>query len=150
MKLLNFQPSQASFSVELVGRDFTWDLHNAGTFLGLKLKPNDNTLVMSWSIEGHPSSKYLGCDLVFAGLKLLTISSRDEVFPYSEDACVSAISKVIPGTGEKAGYRVKREWAASEPFHFLFHFQSGREIEVNAETVKLLGIALGSAGQSGL
>jgi len=151
MKLLNFQLSQPFISIHLLGLDFTWDLHNAGTFHGLKLNASDNTLVMSWSVEGNPAPKYSECDLVFTGLKLLIISPRDEELPNSEDSCVSGISKVIPGTADKpdSRMRMRREWAASDPFHLLFQFQSGRDIEIDAETVGLVGIEHGSAGQFG-
>ncbi len=73
------------------------------------------------------------------GSKLLIISARDEDLPYSEDLTISAISKVTPGSAEKPEYRVKREWNSSDPFHLLFEFQSERSIEVDADTVELIG-----------
>jgi hypothetical protein len=73
------------------------------------------------------------------GLKLLIISARDEDLPYSEDLTISGIPKVIPGSAEKPEYRVRREWNSGDPFHLLFDFQSQRSIEIDADTVELIG-----------
>jgi len=37
MNLLNFELAAPSFTIELIGLDFVWDLHNAGRFLGIRL-----------------------------------------------------------------------------------------------------------------
>ena len=139
MKFLNFELSKPSFSIELNGLGYVWDLHNAGQFVGLKIIPTDNTVVMSWRITGHPATQFSGCNLVFIGLKLLIVSSRDEELPSSEDLCLSAISKISPGSDEP-DRRIKADWGKSDPFHLLFEFQSGRSIEVNAETVELVSV----------
>ena len=144
MKLMNFELSEPSFSVELLGLNFLWDLHNAGKFLGINVEASDNTAVMRWTVSGHPAAKYSGCNLVFTGLKLIIVSPRDEELPYSEDLCVSGMSKVIPELAEKPQYRRKREWSPSDPFHLFFEFQSRRSIEIDAETVELIGVARSS------
>jgi hypothetical protein len=139
MKILNFELSLPYHCIELRGLDFVWDLHNAGTFLGLTLNANDNTASMKWRVSGAPSTIFPGCELSFVGLKLLIISARDEDLRYSEDLTISGISKVTPGSAEKWEYRVRREWNSSDPFHLLFDFQSQRSIEIDADTVELIG-----------
>ncbi|HEY6305629.1 MAG TPA: hypothetical protein VI488_04110 [Candidatus Angelobacter sp.] len=141
MRMLNFELSASSFAVELVGLDCVWDLHNAGQFLGVNVAASDNTAIMSWRVSGHAVAKYSACRLVFKDLKLMVISPRDAGLPISEDLCVSGISKVVPGATEKPEYRTKRHWDSGDPFNLLFQFQSGRSIEVSAETVELVGIA---------
>src|SRR5260370_38290435 len=119
MKFLNFdlEISSTYYCIELRGLDFVWDLHNAGTFLGLTFNPNDNTASMKWRVSGAPSTTFAGCELSFVGLKLLIISARDEDLPYSEDLTISAISKGTPGSAEKPEDRVIRERNSSDPFH---------------------------------
>jgi len=149
MRFLNFDLSEPSFSIELIGLDFTWDLHNSRIFLGLNMNAADNTSVMRWKFERratvkyfglHPVSKYSGCKLVFTDLKLMMVSRRDEELPLSEDDCVSGISKVIPEPAEEPAYRMRQHWNPSDPFHLLFQFQSQRSIEIDAETVELVGV----------
>jgi len=149
MRFLNFDLSIPSFSIELIGLDFTWDLHNSGTFLGLNLNAADNTVVMTWKVERRsadkyfglrPESKYSRCKLVFTGLKLMIVSPRDEELPLSEDDCVSGISKVVPEPAEEPAYRMRQHWNPGVPFHLLFEFQSQRSIEIDAETVELVGV----------
>jgi hypothetical protein len=139
--MLSFELSQSSFAIELIGLGFVWDLHNAGQFLGVSVEVSDNTAIMSWRVSGHPAAKFSGCRLVFRNLKAMVISPRDEGLPISEDLCVSGISKVIPEATAKPEYRTKRQWGSADPFHLLFQFQSGRSIEISAETVELVGIA---------
>ena len=140
MKLLNFELSRPSFAIELLGLGFVWDLHNSGEFVGLALNANDNTAVLTWIVGGHPSAMYSGCNLVFWGLKQVTLLPRDEESPLSEDTCVSGISKVIPDRTQIPEYRVKLEWHADERFHLLIEFQSGRSIEIDAESADLVGL----------
>ena len=139
MKLLNFELAAPSFAIELVGLDFVWDLHNAATFLGVSLDAASNTGLMKWAVSGHPASRYQGCSLIFTGLKLLVVSARDHDLPLSEDLCLSGISKVLPDPRTESPLRMKPEWNENEPFHLLFEFQSRRSIEIDAETVELVG-----------
>jgi hypothetical protein len=141
MKMLNFDLSSPSFAIELVGLGCVWDLHNAGQFLGLNIQASDNTATMTWRVSLNQSAAYSGCRLLFTGLKSMVISQRDEELPLSEDLCVSGISKVVPGPGEKPENRTKRQWESGDPFHLLFQFQGGRSMEVNSETVELIAIA---------
>ena len=141
MKLLNFELSSPSFSIELIGLNFVWDLHNSGTFLGMNLDPNSNVAILSWRVTGHPAVKYSGCNLVFKGLKLMVVSARDQELPFSEDLCISGVSKIVPDQTREPQYRTKREWHEGDPFHLLFEFQSRRSVEIDAEAVELVGVS---------
>jgi hypothetical protein len=138
MKLLNFELATPSFAIELVGLDFVWDLHNAGSFLGVSLDAQHNSALMKWTVTGHPSAKYAGCNLVFSGLRLFVVSDRDHDLPLSEDLCVSGISKVLPEFRGESPLRMKPQWNENEPFHLLFEFQSRRALEINAATAELV------------
>lgn len=140
MKLLNSELSEPSFAIELVGPGFVWDLHNSGDFLGLELRADDNTAIMRWTVGGYSAAKYSGCELVFRNLKLIIVSERDQELPLSEDTCISGISKIVPDGGIKTEYRTRHHWSADDSFHLFFKFQSQRTIEIDAETVELLGI----------
>jgi hypothetical protein len=140
MKLLNFELSEPSFAIELLGLDFVWDLHNKGDFVGLTINASDNTAVMTWIVGGHPAAMYSGCNLVFRGLKQVMVSPRDEELPLSEDTCVSGISKVIPDRTESPESRVKLQWDEGEFFHMFIEFQSRRWIEIDAESAELVGL----------
>jgi hypothetical protein len=71
----------------------------------------------------------------------MIVSPRDQEFPLSEDSCVSGISKVIPDRAEIPEYRVRVQWDTGDLFHLLIRFQSGRWIEIEAESAELVGIA---------
>jgi hypothetical protein len=92
MKLINFELSQPSYAIEMNGLGFVWDFHNAGEFLGIELNAGKNSILLKWRMTGQPSSQYSGCHLLFSGLKLLSISPRDEELPQSEDVTVSGVS----------------------------------------------------------
>jgi hypothetical protein len=95
---------------------------------------------MSWNVGGHPEAVYAGCNLVFRGLKQVMVSPRDEELPLSEDTCASGICKVIPDRAQIPEYRVKLEWDADELFHLFIDFQSGRRIEIDADSAELVGL----------
>src|SRR5438093_281571 len=140
MELVNFELANPSFSIELFGLGFVWDLHNAATFLGITLDANDNSAVMKWSTSGHPAAKYNGCDLVFKDLENIVVSARDKELPYSEDLCVSSISKVSAESVDIPERRIKVAWNPGDPYRLLFQFQSRRYIEIGAKTAELIGI----------
>jgi hypothetical protein len=140
MKLINFELAQPSYAIELNGLGFVWDFHNAGEFLGIELNPSKNSILLKWRMSGHASSQYSGCHLLFSGLKMLSISPRDEELPQSEDVTVSGISMVTPEINKDVAYRVRRQWNPADPFHLVFEFQSRRSIELDAETVELIGL----------
>ena len=140
MKLLNFELSSPHYAIELLGLGFVWDLHNAGKFLGIKITPSDNSATMTWRVTGHPASKYLGCNLVFRGLKRMVVSPRDKELPLTEDDCVSGISKIIPNHQGNADSRINPQLDEGERFSLLFGFQSRRSIEIGAESVELVGL----------
>jgi hypothetical protein len=140
VRLLNFKLEKPSFGIELLGLGFVWDLHNSGEFVGVEFIAESNTVVMKWSLLGHLATKYSGCDLVFKNLKQMVVTPRDEALPLSEDRCVSGVSMVVPDGDAPAQYRIKSAWNTNDPFGLLFEFQSGRSIEIEAETVELVAV----------
>lgn len=140
MRFVNFELENPSFSVELFGLGYVWDLHNSGEFLGLQVFPDDNSALLRWMVTGNPSEKYSECILKFSGLSTVRISPRDLEVPYSEDRCVSGISKIVPEAAEKPEYRTRAHWDRGDKFNLRFEFQSGRMIDIDAETVELIGI----------
>jgi hypothetical protein len=140
MKLVNFELATPSFGIDLVGLGVFWDLHNSWSFQGISLYTKNNTALMRWVIDDRPSAKYSGCNLIFTELKLLVVSARDGDLPLSEDRCVSSVSKVLPEPNPEPEFRMKARWDVNEAFHLLFQFQSGRSIEIDAETVELVGV----------
>jgi hypothetical protein len=142
MKLENFELVTPSLGIELVGLDLFWDLHNGFRFLSFSLDAKSNSALMTWTVSGHAHlpSVYSGCTLVFVDLKRLVISPRDRDLPLSEDLCVSSVSKVLPEPNAEPEFRMKTHWDVNEAFHLLFQFQSGRSIEIDAETVALAGV----------
>jgi len=141
MRFVNFELENSSFSVEILGLGYVWDLHNSGEFLGLQVCPDDNTALLRWMVTGNPAQKYSECILKFSGLSALRISPRDVKIPYSEDRCISGISKIVPEAAEKPEYRTRAHWDLGDEFNLMVEFQSGRMIEIDAETVELIGIA---------
>ncbi len=142
MKLANFELATPSFGIALVGLDSYWDLHNGLSFLSFSLDAKSNIATMTWKASGHAPIRYSGCTLVFIGLKLLIISARDSDPPLSEDLCVSSVSMVLPEPNPEPAFRMKAQWNSNEEFHLLFQFQSGRSIEIDAETVELRELRL--------
>jgi hypothetical protein len=140
MNLINFDLVQPSYAIGLNGLGVVWDLPNAGEFLGLDLNSSKNSILLKWRMSGHTSSQYSGCHLLFSGLKLMYISSRDQELPQSEDLTVAGISMVTPEISKDLAYRVRRQWSPDDPFHLVFEFQSRRYIELDAETVELIGV----------
>src|SRR5450432_1704528 len=90
-----------------------------GEYLGLDFSPSKNAITMRWRVGGHPSPRYSGCNLLFSGLKMMSISPRDEELPKSEDLCVAGISMVTPETNKDAAYRVRRQWNPDDLFHLV-------------------------------
>jgi len=136
----NFKLATPSFCIGLVGLDSYWDLHNGLSFQSFSLDAKGNIAAMTWTASGHAPIMYSGCRLVFIGLKLLVISARDGDLPLSEDLCVSSVSMVLPEPNPEPAFRMKAQWDENEVFHLLFQFQSGRSIEIDAETVELTGL----------
>ena len=71
----------------------------------------------------------------------MVVSPRDEELPFSEDDCVSGISKIIPNHLGNAESPFNPQFNENEHFQLLIGFQSGRSIEIGAESVELVGLA---------
>jgi hypothetical protein len=151
MKLINFDLESAYDAIELEGLGLTWDLHNVLEFRGFEFRRNSGELRLSW--EGSPNSVdaggavvdnpfgYGGCVIAFRGVehvRLAVPSVRDS----PESATLHAVSKVRPGEGE---YRFRLDRTSGEPFHLIFEFVSGLQLEVGAQEAELIGIARAAA-----
>jgi len=132
MKLFNFELASSSFAIELRALDSVWDLHNTWNFVGISLDARENKAIMRWRMVA-PGIAYSGFRLIFTGLKVMIISPRDGELPYSEDTCISGVSKVSLDASTDAKLRTRPTWNVDDSFNLLFEFQSARVIEIGAE-----------------
>src|SRR5436190_15995099 len=115
MKFLNFDiPS----SIELHGMGLNWELHNFAHFLGLRLMP-DTTVVLTWVMPattvvpgggtpwGDFNNHYGGCQLVFRGVRRISITGADPEMPPSESR---TLARIIRGARLR-----KKDLNVSEP-----------------------------------
>jgi hypothetical protein len=87
------------------------------------------------SDEKEPS----GMSLLFKNLQFLHVAARDGNLPLTEDTCVSEVLKVDPAIEHVEPHmRTRRDWEPSDSFRLIFRFQSGRLIEIGAESVELV------------
>jgi len=77
--------------------------------------------------------------LLFKNLQFLHVAARDGNLPLTEDTCVSEVLKVDPAIEHVEPHmRTRRDWEPSDSFRLIFRFQSGRLIEIGAESVELV------------
>lgn len=139
MKLLNFSIPDVVGAIALQGMSQYWDLHNCGLFKGFEFNSDQNVLTMTWTFSSDV--KFSSCRLVFRGITFLLFLPSNGVVPLTEDTCVSGIFRVtvqnvlLPSPFQ---YRVKDTWREGEIFNLVFLLQSGRSIEIGAETTELL------------
>src|ERR1700759_1782186 len=93
MKLLNFELKDV-FAIALESPNGYWDLHNMADFKGIYFDPIANVIVMEWTVEPRTSDSTL--QLVFADVRAMHISGRNQELPRSEDSCLASVVKVIP------------------------------------------------------
>ena len=122
-----------------------WDLHNFADFLGLELIPEENKAIMRWAVASNSNpwgcyeNRFSGMTLCFKSLQYLHLGARDKRLPLTEDTCVSGVLKVDPKLeGTNVYLRACRE--LNDSFRLVFHFQSGRVIEIESETVELVPV----------
>jgi hypothetical protein len=144
MRFENFDLMSPLGAIHLRGLGHYWDLHGFADFQGFKFDPERDELTMEWRAgEGNPwgsdGNNARGCRLRFTVLRFLSVTSRDPAYPPVESRAVSGISKAMPGP-ERSEFRFKRDWGPDEPFHLVFCFQDGRELEIAADAVKLEAI----------
>jgi hypothetical protein len=143
VKLLNFDLSSPNFTIELSSLGLNWDLHNFADFVGLELQPENNSAVMRWIVPdaknpwGCIDNKFQGCELRFSKLKYIQITERDPKLPLKEDSCLASVSKVDLEKRNPLKFRTRDAWSIDENFCLWFSFQSGRDIEIDSETVEL-------------
>lgn len=140
MKLQNFE---VSGSIELQSGNLFWDLHNFANFDGLELIPEDDSVVMRWSVpEGHNpwrchENRFRGMELVFKDLLFLQVGLRDIELPMTEDSCVARIFKVDPKTNHPELY-MRQIQHPDDDFRLAFEFQSQRVIEIESVIAELV------------
>src|SRR5262249_11688272 len=134
MKCLNFDIRS---SIELHGMGLNWELHNFADFRGLRLRP-DTSVVLTWVMAanvvvrgggtpwGDFNNHYGGCQLLFRGVRHISITGADPEMPASESR---TLARIIKGPRLR-----KKDLNVSEPSKsestLLLEFQSGLSIEV--------------------
>ena len=143
MRLENFEVSS---DIELQSGNLSWDLYNFADFDRLELISTENAAMMRWSVPSSPNpwgcyeNNSSGMALRFKDLRFLHVGSRDKGLPLTEDTCVSYVLKVDPTIDAVDPYlRTRNDW--KEDFRLVFHFQSGRMIEIESESVELIPIS---------
>ena len=147
MLLTNFELRKPSYSIELVGLGHNWDLHNFANLEGFEMQTTENRLTLRWTVPdvenpwGSFGNSFRGCALVFSGVRGLSVTPRDPNGIQKEDTDLAHVSKVTPESEPLESYRHRERWEPGEMFHLRFEFQSGRAIEVAADSAELVGIA---------
>jgi hypothetical protein len=147
MKFLNFDIRS---SIELHGIGLNWELHNFAHFLGLRLM-SDTSVVLTWVMPanlvisgggtpwGDFNNHYSGCQLLFRGVRRISITGADPEMPTSESRTLAEIISwpTLP----------KKDLNVSGPSQsestLLLEFQSGLSIEVDASEAELVPIERG-------
>ena len=143
MDLKNFDLARPSHTTELHALGLHWDLHSFAEFEGLELRVAEDVAVLRWSVPGVENpwgsweNRYQGCRLVFRGVLAVHVTPRDPGSERADDRALADISKVSPELGSN---RHRESWPAGAPFHLRFEFESGRTIEVAAQSAELAGI----------
>ena len=141
MKLRNFDLQNPSATIILLGLGVEWDLHNFAIFQGLAYDTTQNAVLLQWTVPrvenpwGSVNNHFAGCTLRFQNVSALTISPRRPDALAEDDACMSGVSKVLPESDE---YRHLDTWPPHRAFHLRFEFESGRTIEIAAESAELI------------
>ena len=140
MNLRNFE---VSGSIELQSGSLFWDLHNFANFDGLELIPEEDSVVMKWSVPasanpwGCYENKFKRMELVFKDLLFLHVGARDVELPMTEDSCVARIFKVDPKIHHEEPY-MRQVKHPDDDFRLAFQFQSQRVIEIESVFAELV------------
>jgi hypothetical protein len=79
--------------------------------------------------------------LRFNDLQFLQIGPRERALPLTEDTCIANVLKVDPDIENVNPFmRTLAPWNPSDSFRLVFQFQSGRMIEIEAESVELVPV----------
>jgi hypothetical protein len=142
VQLLNFKLKHETGAIILHGLGLEWDLHNFAEFAGFRFDASPDSLVLRWDVGGDDNpwgclaNHATGCELVFRGVRFLHMEPGDNPLG-GNDTCIAGVYKSIPG---ETKFRFKKTWGADETFYLVFDFISGREIEIDADTVELVAI----------
>ena len=130
MLLSNFSLVEPVPTIILTSHGVEWDLHSFAEFEGFTYDAAAGTLAMRWHVPtdaenpwGNVANTAVACELAFRAIRSLQVISASEA-PHPEDTDLADIS-----------------WAESEKPTLVFSFESGRVIEVSAESAELRSIA---------
>lgn len=74
--------------------------------------------------------------MLFRTVTYLHMEGGDSADPTrNNDRTLAGVSKGVP---REPTYRFKDAWEEGEPFHLVFQFINGREIELGSESVELV------------
>ena len=147
MTFRNFRLADATYATGLEALGLHWDLHAFAELIDLTYTAAGNFAQLKWlspAVEnpwGDKKNKYKGCILEFRNVSTLLVA-QPELDPTDEDDCVASISvvakpAVIFDSGE---FRVRDSSEAGENTGLLFELQSGRTIEIHANSAELIPI----------
>jgi hypothetical protein len=146
MELRNFRLEEPSHAIALEGLGRYWDLHAYADLVEVRYFTVENTVEFHWRIPeidnpwGDEKNRAKGCVLRFTEVRFLKILQAEEKNT-NEDDCIASISQVTAeesATSDPAEFRMKREWKANEDFGLLIELQSGRTIEIHAQSAELI------------
>jgi len=147
MTFCNFHLESPSYAIGLEALGFHWDLHAFAELIDLTYTTPANVAQLKWlspAVEnpwGDKRNKHKGCIIRFQNVSTFVVAQR-ELDPTDEDDCVASISvvtkpDVIFDSGE---FRVIDSSKAGENTGLLFELQSGRTIEIHADSAELIPI----------
>ncbi len=148
MKLNNFTLEKESHARALDGLGKYWDLHAYAKLGALSYLTKDNSLELTWNVRqidnawSDRTNTATGCLLRFNNVNRLKVMQSDDEST-CEDQCVSSISKIDTREhprSEPLEFRMRREWHSNDEFGLLIVLQSGRTIEIQAESVDLIAL----------
>jgi hypothetical protein len=148
MILRNFALEKGSHAIALEGLGRYWDLHAFARLESLRYVMADNVAELTWKVQqienpwGDRTNTATGCLLRFNNVGVLKVMQGDDQAT-REDQCVSSISQIDKREhplSEPVEFRMRREWKSGDEFGLLIILQSGRTIEIQAESADLIAL----------
>lgn len=115
------------------------DLHNNFNFVSLEYNIETMTLILRWvksSGDWVPIDELPGLVLLHKNVSYLTISSREQKMPLSEDSCLSDIT-FFPSSSREINDNIIDKSFPEEGNDILYMFQSEQVIRVHCEEIEL-------------
>jgi hypothetical protein len=148
VELRNFTLEKPSHAIAFEGLGHYWDLHAYAELAEVRYYTVENTVELHWRVPemenpwGDENNRAKGCVLRFTEVRFLKILQAEERNT-NEDECVASISQVSiaqPAKSEPAEFRMQREWKPNEDFGLFLELQSGRTIEIHAQSAELIPV----------